>query len=477
MEGTEPVSSMKQHDTPTSSSSSRQMRRSRRPATTLDSFEYTAAGAVLKAAAMAKPASTPPLRYGKTYDYRLDPKSTAQHAAIRHIGKARVDYRNELHYVVENKKGKLIHDVTRTELGWQCVCPAFAEDKNCSGVETARFATMANMKARPTLHKSLPVPEGPICPRCGSEVAGKSGFRETKRGDVQRYVCRQCGKRYTEMGVLSHLRVQPDLVVQAVDQHFKGLSYKQVAQNISLLGTKVTKSTIERWVSKVSELMADLESELEPSLGAVWHADETTIYAHNGKTLAGRKESEAYAWNFMDHKTRYWLGCLVTKGRSGKEGRKAAKEAKENAKDLPDMLVTDGFYAYNEVSRREFATLTRNALHVIDPPINGLAKPGEHNFPHMSNQMMERLQETQRAYTKPMGEFRSLDSANRRLNGFRTYYNLVREHEGLDGLTPAEAAGLHVAANPGQSRFEAVLMAARMAGMRRAIIDRYNGAA
>jgi hypothetical protein len=38
------------------------------------------------------------------------------------------------------------------------------------------------------------------CPQCGSQKTWKDGVRKTNYGDVQRYLCRDCGFRFSENG-------------------------------------------------------------------------------------------------------------------------------------------------------------------------------------------------------------------------------------------------------------------------------------
>ncbi|MGD6806343.1 MAG: IS1/IS1595 family N-terminal zinc-binding domain-containing protein [Candidatus Bathyarchaeia archaeon] len=36
------------------------------------------------------------------------------------------------------------------------------------------------------------------CPNCGSQKNWKDGMRKMPQGNVQRYLCRDCGTRFTE---------------------------------------------------------------------------------------------------------------------------------------------------------------------------------------------------------------------------------------------------------------------------------------
>ena len=41
----------------------------------------------------------------------------------------------------------------------------------------------------------------PVCPECRSSRVWKDGIRQTRYGEIQRYVCRSCGYRFSERKV------------------------------------------------------------------------------------------------------------------------------------------------------------------------------------------------------------------------------------------------------------------------------------
>jgi hypothetical protein len=56
--------------------------------------------------------------------------------------------------------------------------------------------------------------------------------------------------------------------------------------------------------------------------------------------------------------------------------------------------------------------------------------------------MIERFHGTVKERTKIVRGFRNSDTAELFAKGYQTYYNFVRPHKDLNGLTPAEAAGM-----------------------------------
>jgi putative transposase len=100
------------------------------------------------------------------------------------------------------------------------------------------------------------------------------------------------------------------------------------------------------------------------------------------------------------------------------------------------VIVTDGLPAYNEAIKDEFY----NPEEFIKNPHLRLkdfeTKP--------NNNILERLNGTYRERTKV---FRSLNSSIGAMEfaaGMQTYYNYIRPHQGIGGLTPAEMAGIHI---------------------------------
>jgi transposase-like protein len=123
-----------------------------------------------------------------------------------------------------------------------------------------------------------------------------------------------------------------------------------------------------------------------------------------------------------DAKTRYLLACRVTEERYVKDAVR------------PDAIVTDGLQAYNEAIKAEFYDLSAN---IQNPHIrlkDFETKP--------NNNVLERLNGTFRERTKVVRSFDSALGAMDFAAGMQTYYNYIRAHQGIGGLTPAQMAGI-----------------------------------
>jgi len=57
-------------------------------------------------------------------------------------------------------------------------------------------------------HLARPPAQPPKCPECTSQRVWKDGTRYTRHGDVQRYLCRNCGYRFSDPKVKAHITAQ-----------------------------------------------------------------------------------------------------------------------------------------------------------------------------------------------------------------------------------------------------------------------------
>jgi putative transposase len=67
----------------------------------------------------------------------------------------------------------------------------------------------------------------------------------------------------------------------------------------------------------------------------------------------------------------------------------------------------------------------------------------------VNNNIVEKLHGTIRERNKVMRGLGNNGSSETMLEGFKIYYNFLRPHMGLNGLTPAEAAGIDIGLNDG----------------------------
>ncbi len=111
---------------------------------------------------------------------------------------------------------------------------------------------------------------------------------------------------------------------------------------------------------------------------------------------------------------------------------------------IPREIVTDKAGSAHLGVARAFANDTKKPKHTMI--ISGAGTPH-------ANEWAERLNNTVRERTKIQRGWKKDDTPLR--EGQRLYYNFIREHQGLEGLTPAEMAGLYQAS--GRNRWMELL--------------------
>ncbi|NVM23799.1 MAG: hypothetical protein HWN68_18725, partial [Desulfobacterales bacterium] len=87
-----------------------------------------------------------------------------------------------------------------------------------TGAERRVFGKAGSKKGKSALAKRPA--QLPKCPECGSGRAWRDGLRKTGRGDVQRWLCRDCGLRFSES--TANLNVKINVSSQSLKQPNSG---------------------------------------------------------------------------------------------------------------------------------------------------------------------------------------------------------------------------------------------------------------
>jgi len=140
-----------------------------------------------------------------------------------------------------------------------------------------------------------------------------------------------------------------------------------------------------------------------------------------------------YVFALMDNDTRFWLAQEIADTKFNHDARHLFKEGKVLAGKNPDILITDGLRSYRDAFKKEFYTMKKPRTEHI----NVIKMSGDRN-----NNRMERLNNEVRSREKTMRGLKKKDTPI--IDGYQIYHNYIREHMALDGLTPAEVAGIKV---------------------------------
>jgi putative transposase len=276
------------------------------------------------------------------------------------------------------------------------------------------------------------------CPVCGSSQVIRHGRRHNLRQSAQRYLCKECGSRFTKHNGEHRLRHDSRTVALALDLYFRGLSLRKVADHLKqAYALSVAPGTIYGWIARFTPRAARWMDSWTARTGEQWHVDETVVMS-NG--------TPRWVWNVEDASTRFLMATHVTKLRRLRDARVPIRRAKESTADRPVAVLTDGLPAYRKAIGRELAF--RSGAEVVNPHVKVPSIRAK-----KSNNLVERLHGTEKERIKVMRGFHSRDGPKLFMDGFRVHYNLVRPHAAL-GTTPAVAAGLP---DPGGFRWNEIV--------------------
>jgi transposase-like protein len=209
--------------------------------------------------------------------------------------------------------------------------------------------------------------------------------------------------------------------------YFKGVSLRKIKDHVSqFYGRKISHETVRRWIVLFTKKMNEHVSKYAPNLSDKWHVDEQFIKARNKEHAYG----VAFAWNVLDSETRFLIASKLTQFRSRDDARATIKELKDKTNTEPKEIITDKLHAYREAVKQSFP----NTQHTI---YKGFMDSTENN-------KIERFHNTFRERDKVMRGLKSVDTAQVFMDAFRNYYNFIRPHMGLNGLTPAQMAGIEL---------------------------------
>lgn len=262
------------------------------------------------------------------------------------------------------------------------------------------------------------------CLHCGSSRIKKDGKRKTSFGYTQRYKCKACKKKFSWNLGFAGRKYKAELITLALQMYFSGQSLRSVCKTLKMMGISPTHQTVWNWIDDFSRLLSTFLLNYKPDVGDSWRSDEMFVHV---------KGEMKYVFAMMDDKTRFMLAQQLADSKFKHDATFLFRMGKLMGGKNPKVVTTDGLPAYQSAFNRVFYTNeTPRTKHVCTIKLAG----------DMNNNMMERLNCTMRDREKT---FRGLQSINTPIfNGFQIFYNYIRTHEGLKGITPAEAAGIDI---------------------------------
>jgi len=327
------------------------------------------------------------------------------------------------HYKVKSQSRYIQHNVVATESGWSCDCEDHSFRKACcKHIHAVEFS----LKIREQVKQNVTIQPITIqtCQFCNSDKIVKNALRHNKYGDLQRYLCKTCGKRFSINLGFEKMKANPQTITGAMQLYFAGESFRNVQKFLQLQGVEVSHVTIYRWIDKYVELLHKYIEQIRPKVSDTWRADELYI------KVSGNMK---YLFVMMDDETRFLIAQEVADSKYLHDVSKLFRKSREVAGKKPLKLITDGLRAYGQAFMKEYRTTPYpRSVHIKHISIRG----------DRNNNKMERINGEIRDREKVVRGLKKNDTPV--LTGYRLYHNYIRPHMSLNGKTPSEMAGIKV---------------------------------
>ena len=329
-------------------------------------------------------------------------------------------------YRVNSQSRDLCYDVIKKKesTGWLCTCPDFQHRSvQCKHIWAVQFSLKLRVAVAARVIE--PITDIHACLFCKSELIIKKGLRHNKYGDIQKFVCKSCGKFFTVNFGFERMKHNPKGITTAMQLYFSGESLRNVSRSLRLLGVQVSHQTIYNWIGKYTALMGKYLDKITPQVSDTWATDELFLKV---------KGNMKYLYAIMDEQTRFWIAQEVAETKYTADVRPLFQLAKAVAGKAPKTLVSDGAANFHEAYNREFRTMK---VETRTEHIRHIRLAGDFN-----NNKMERMNGEIRDRERVMRTLETADTPI--LKGMQIYHNYVRPHMALKGKTPAEVAGIEI---------------------------------
>ncbi len=325
-------------------------------------------------------------------------------------------------YKVHSQTTRAIYEISATERGWVCQCADFRfRGVKCKHIWAVEFSfAIRRLIQKETVIEQVSVSS---CPKCHFDKIVKKALRKNKYGNVQRWLCKGCGYRFSINLGFERMKHSPKAITSAMQLYFSGESLRHTRDSLRLLGTQVSYQTIHNWISKYISLMAKYLDKIQPNVGDAWRTDELYV-----KVRGNMK----YLFALMDDETRFWISQQVADHKGSSDVKPMFYEAKRIAGKNPVSLTSDGTPNFMDAFR-VFHTITNpKTKHFREIHLEG----------RIHNNKMERMNGEVRDREKVVRGVKSIQSPI--FKGNQIFHNYIRPHMSLDGKTPADLAGIEV---------------------------------
>tara|TARA_Y100000310_G_scaffold299523_1_gene334444 strand:- start:1429 stop:2295 length:867 start_codon:yes stop_codon:yes gene_type:complete len=265
---------------------------------------------------------------------------------------------------------------------------------------------------------------------CKSKKVIKWGTRKTKnRGSIQRFCCRDCGRKFTLDSGFYRMRNSEKKITLCLDLFYRGISTRKIQEHLQAFHPENSSwVSIYSWIVKYSKMIYKFVDKLNVKTGEELMSDEMEYH---------RLGKQNWFVDVIDTKSRYIVSSEYMRSRTFFDMKSVMKKAKKKTGIQIKTVTTDGLNCYPRVLRNTFGLHKRPRATKIT---HNVVIASERGFNHK----IERLHNSVRERTKTMRGFHGcIGSARAIMEGYVIFYNFIRKHQAL-GKTPSEIAIPHL---------------------------------
>ena len=344
----------------------------------------------------------------------------------------------------KSKSGDGYHKTANMCGVFLCTCPHFYHThKDCWHINGLKRAM--NVPIKPTLDEVLeankpftenedllPVilkrPRKTVCPNpeCGSIDINKAGHNNDSNR-TQRYLCKTCGRWFSDNLGSENKRATAQQIAFVLGER-KKMSCKETIERLeSVHKVKICRTTIYNWQnSGVKRIDAGMKN-VRPRVSEEWSTDEV----HNSV-----KGKSAYTIAVIDTETKFCLASDTVRSQGKEDAVQVFMDAAERAGKKPSQIKSDKADYFASAYKKVYAAkndLQKQCIH----------EQVEHLTHENNNGAHESFNGTKiRPCTNNMRGIKSMHTPQ--ILTAEINHNYIMPHEGLSGMTPAEAAGIHI---------------------------------
>jgi putative transposase len=217
------------------------------------------------------------------------------------------------HYQVKTDSDKECCDVKCINYAWTCSCPDYqSKKKRCNHIDMVEISTgMRDLSyPRTEIEEILEIQVATSldgCVYCHSKNVREHSIRHNKSGDVQRYVCRDCKRKFSLTKTVNNY----DIVVEVMDLHLAGKKNTEIAEMLAVKheDEKITEILIGEWIANYKNIIQNYYIALTRT--RIPHWDYSIQGFEPDEIYKRAKRDIRFLYAILDYDTKVWLAKEV----------------------------------------------------------------------------------------------------------------------------------------------------------------------